>query len=90
MPSISGTQTNTYSVYDEFTGLFLFSIELVSLPHEGNYITYTPLSGPPVAYKVEKVELLTAQTSVQPGGEPPPPVEVFTKTTVKVVVSVIP
>ncbi len=90
MATVSGTHSNIYSVHAETTDVFLFSTELDSAPQMGTQLLYTPLSGPPVTYKVEMLVWLVEQISWPQSGDPPPPAVVYTKAAGKITVSVVP
>ena len=73
------------------TGDSLFTIELPSIPGEGFFITYTPLSGPVVLYKVEKSEILVSEVlSIDPAPINPAPPSTNYAARVQLSVSVLP
>ena len=52
---------------------FLFTIQLNSLPVEGTFIEFKPLSGPEIKYRVQDVVIELLETVFRPQGVPPPP-----------------
>ena len=75
----------------EGSGALLFVLELPSIPSRDSFITYTPLIGSPVAYKVEKSDVLVSEVSiVDPAPENPDPTSVAYAARVQLLVSVVP
>jgi len=80
-----------FDVALESSGAHLFTIELPSIPVEGFFIPYTPLSGPTVIYKVEKVNILVSEVSiVDPAPENPDPSSIAYAARAQLLVSVVP
>ncbi len=69
----------------------LFVVELPSIPVPDSFFPYTPLSGPAVVYKVEKVNIITVEKStIDPAPVGPEPPSVGYSARVQLEVSIVP
>ncbi len=76
-------------VYNETSGDFLFTIELTSIPQEGNFFEFTPDGQTLVTYKVEKVTVVVNEVFHNPSPPSSLGTQGFTQQ-VKINVSVVP
>lgn len=75
----------------EGSGDSLFTIELPSIPAKDSFFDYTPLSGPPVTYKVEREGIQVEEVSIiDPAPENPDPVSIAYAARVQLIVSIVP
>ncbi|KKM60413.1 hypothetical protein LCGC14_1542140 [marine sediment metagenome] len=73
------------------TGDLLFTLELPSIPESGSFLTYTPLTGPVVKYRVDDVNIKVSEAQmIDPAPVDPEAPSIGYAARITVEVSVVP